>query len=80
MMLHLLLHIVSHEPSHKPHKKTTSKITGKTGSLSQNIRKIMIAKCRTSVAKTNRVLTPNDSIFPLMKLPRELPSPNVMIA
>ena len=78
--LYLLLHIVIHEPSQMPNKKITNKIISRNGSLSQIIRKIIIAKCRTSVIKTNEVLNPNDNIFPLMKLLKELPSPNIMTA
>ena len=80
MHTYLLLHMVSHEPSHNPNKNITNKSTKRTGFLSQTIKKIMIAKCRAKVAKINGVLAPFDSTFPLMKLPKELPIPNTMMA
>ena len=78
--VHLLLHTVVHEPSQKPHKKIINKSTCKSGSLSQIARKIMIVKCKIKMPKTKRILIPNESSLPLMKLPRELLSPYTMIA
>ena len=50
------------------------------GSLSQNSRKNMIAKWKNDVAKTNGDLAPSDRTFPLMKFPKELPTPYTITA
>ena len=71
----LLLYTVNQTPSQIPHSELTNRSNGRIGSLSQIIKKSMMAKWKTKTPSTIGNFNFIPRSFPLTKLDKVLPTP-----